>query len=51
MIIKNRDRLISHGDREGRELALEMLSEAGLTEVEILESSNPTNAIYVCHKA
>ncbi len=35
----------------GRELALEMLSEAGLTEVEILESSNPTNAIYVCHKA
>ncbi len=34
----------------GRELALEMLSEAGLTQVEILESSNPTNAIYVCRK-
>lgn len=27
----------------GRELALEMLASAGLTEVEILESSNPTN--------
>lgn len=34
----------------GQELALEMLAEAGLTEVEILDSSNPTNCIYVCRK-
>lgn len=35
----------------GRELALEMLASAGLTEVEILDSSNPTNSIYVCRNA
>ncbi len=34
----------------GRELALEMLAKAGLTDVEILDSSNPTNSIYVCRR-
>lgn len=34
----------------GRELALEMLAKAGLREVEVLDSSNPTNSIYVCRK-
>ncbi len=35
----------------GRELALEMLTTAGMSEVEVLDSSNPTNSIYVCRKA
>jgi ubiquinone/menaquinone biosynthesis C-methylase UbiE len=35
----------------GQELALEMLTKAGLTDVEILDSTNPTNCIYVCRKA
>lgn len=34
----------------GRELALEMLAKAGLDDVEILDSSNPTNCIYVCRR-
>lgn len=35
----------------GQELALEMLAKAGLTDVQILDSSNPTNCIYVCRKS
>ncbi len=35
----------------GQELATEMLAEAGFTDIEILDSSNPTNCIYVCRKA
>ena len=34
----------------GQELALEMLAKAGLTDVEVLDSTNPTNCIYVCTK-
>ena len=34
----------------GRELALEMLATAEMNEIEILDSSNPTNSIYVCRK-
>ncbi len=34
----------------GRELALEMLAKTGLVDVQILQSSNPTNCIYVCRK-
>lgn len=35
----------------GNELALKMLAEAGFDDVEILDSSNPTNCIYVCRKS
>lgn len=38
------------GTAWGRELALEMLEKAGLNHVEVLDSSNPTNSIYVCMK-
>lgn len=38
------------GTAWGRELALEMLAEAGLNRVEVLDSSNPLNSIYVCMK-
>jgi ubiquinone/menaquinone biosynthesis C-methylase UbiE len=34
----------------GQELALEMLEKAGLTDVDIFDSTNPTNCIYVCRK-
>ena len=34
----------------GQELALEMLAAAGLSDVEILDSSNPTNSIFVSSK-
>ncbi len=36
------------GNMWGEQLALEMLAKAGLTNVQVLDSSNPTNSIYVC---
>lgn len=38
------------GTMWGEQLALEMLAKAGLPDVQVLDSSNPTNSIYVCRK-